>query len=658
MCEVTEASIRGRFSLRTRAPLCGSAWANEFFYLSPESSGTEGGWTCYPYQVAWLDWMTSDDIEEANFQKSRRVGYTKCLMAATGCLIEQKNRNVAIWHPTDGDAKDFVTDEIDTMLRDVPVLGAKLKCDVEAKSKHNTIEKKAFHGATLDIKGGKSARNFRRMTKDVAIYDETDGFDLDIDGEGNCFELGDGRLDQAPFPKSIRGSTPKTKGLSLIETAVENSNFTLWRFVPCPACGKMQRLQFSGLFWDKDKPETAKYGCENGCTIHYRQYPEMDAAGRWQTLDGYYYDEESRQFFDPDGERIPTPRKIGVRIWAGYSYLRPWSYLVDRWLDAVKNAKNGMVTTLKTVINTLLGETFEDEGVGVDAASLDGRGEDYLANGRIPNQVLVITAGADVQGGVNSRIEVEVVGHGLEGESWSLGYHVFNGDPERPEVWEQLDEKLLERFVREDGVKLAVSAAFVDSGYLATEVYKFTRARRKRAVFATKGVNTGTICNKGTWHGEKKNKTRCILRTVNVDDAKTIVFYRLKIQKPAEPKLDDEGNPEPVPGFCHFPSTYDDQHYKQLTNEEKIEKRKKGILVGYEWRKLGPNEPLDCRAYALGALAYLNPNMPRVKLRLEKRARNVAGQADSTAAADPKQTKDRKRGRAKRPKKKGFVNGW
>ena len=38
---------------------------------------------------------------------------------------------------------------------------------------------------------------------------------------------------------------------------------------------------------------------------------------------------------------VAAPRKIGVRIWAGYSYLRPWSYLVDRWLDATKNAKAG-----------------------------------------------------------------------------------------------------------------------------------------------------------------------------------------------------------------------------------------------------------------------------------------------------------------------------
>jgi len=590
---------------RFKSPMLGSEWADEYFYLSPESSGTEGRWKCYPYQIAILNWMTSDDIEEVNWMKSRRVGYTKCLLAAVGCQIEQKNRNIAIWQPTDGDAKDFVTDEVETMLRDVPVVGEKLKCTVGAKSKFNTVDKKVFHGATLDIKGGKSARNYRRMTKDVAIYDETDGFDRDVDGEGSCFELGDGRLDQAPFPKSIRGSTPKTKGVSLIESAVENSDMVLYRFVPCPHCGTMQRLEFSNLKWDDDNPETVRYICKKGCEIYYRDYPAMDAAGRWQTLDGYYYSDQDDRFYDPDDNQRPKPRRIGARIWAGYSYLRPWSYVVDRWIVASREAKSGNIITLKSVINTLLGETFEEKGISVDHTPLAQRGEYYLQGETIPNDILVITVGVDIQGGVNARIELEFVGWGIEYESWSLDYVVITGDATRREVWEHLDDELLRRFTRVDGVDLGVGCAFVDSGYLANEVYKFTGPRRRRMIFATKGVNTGTLSNKGTWQGSKGN--RAILHTINADDAKEIVFDRLEID-------------EPGPGYSHFPDHYSDRHFIQLTNEEKKEKRRKGVLEGYEWVKKGPNEQCDCRCYATGALERLNPNLPRLKLRLELQA--------------------------------------
>jgi len=638
-----EAFKRALEPLRTRVPLNGSRWANEYFYLSPESSGTEGRWKCYPYQVALLNWMTSDDIEEVNLQKSRRIGYTKMLLAAMGCLIDQKNRNVSIWHPTDGDAKDFVTDEVDPMLRDVPALGDRLKCDVGAKSKFNTVEKKAFHGSTLDIKGGKSARNYRRMTKDVAIYDETDGFDVDIDGEGNCFELGDGRLDQAPFPKSIRGSTPKTKGVSLIEAAVASADMVFFRFVRCPFCKELQRLEFARLKYEDGQAATAWYECRTGCRLEYRHYPTMDARGRWQTLDGHYYVEGRDHFCDPDGEIIPKPRRIGVRIWAGYSYLRPWSYVVDRWIVADAQKKTGNTTLLKTVVNTLLGETWEEHGESVSPTVLDARGEEYPdESGRIPNEICVVTVGADVQGGANSRIELEFVGHGLEDETWSLDYVVLEGDPERQEVWDHLDEQLLRRFTRQDGVDLGVSCAFVDSGYLATAVYRFTAPRRKRSIFATKGVTTGSICNKGTWQGDKRRRSRAILRTVNVNDAKTIVFNRLRIE-------------DPGPGFCHFPAHYPDSHFVRLTNEEKVEKRRAGVKVGYEWRKKGPNEQLDCRAYALGAFAHLNPNMVRMRQRLLRQAQAVAG-GGKTDESTEQIIKQRRR--TSRHRQKGFVNRW
>jgi phage terminase large subunit GpA-like protein len=636
--------------IRARIPMVGAKWADEYFYLSPESSGTEGKWKCYPYQIGPLNWMTSDDIEEFNWMKSRRIGYTKCILAAVGYNIEQKNRNVAIWQPTDGDAKDFVTDEVDTMLRDVPVLGSKLKCKVGSKSKYNTIEKKVFHGSTLDIKGGKSARNFRRMTKDVAIYDETDGFDLDIDGEGSCFELGDGRLDQAPFPKSIRGSTPKTKGMSLIERAIENSERVFYRFLPCPICGALQRLEFSNLKFHEGN-DSAHFVCiHHGCKIYYRNYASMDLNGRWQTLDGYYYDDEKDRFFDPEGNQIAKPRSIGARIWAAYSYLRPWSYLVSKWISANNDKKNGNITTLKTVINTLLGETFEERGESVNHSQIGMRGEDYLADGKIPINVLVITVGADIQGGANPRIEFEFVGWGLEFESWSLGYEVIYGDAEKQDVWYNFDDELKRKFTRCDGVEMRVSCAFIDSGYLPSEVYRFTGPRRRRGIYATKGVNTGTICNKGTWQGDKGKRTRAILRTVNVDDAKTIIYNRLRIE--------DHG-----PGFCHFPDHYDDNHFKKLTNEEKKLKRKKGTVVGHEWIKKGPNEPLDCRAYAMGALYCLNINLGKLKLRLERMAVEIeraSKVSDNKEIHDPiaENIKNIRNHRRNRKIRGGFVNAW
>jgi phage terminase large subunit GpA-like protein len=636
----------GLQQFRIREPLTGAEWADRYFYLSPESSGIEGKWTTYPYQRALINWMTDDDIEEINLQKSARVGYTKCLLVSVGYGIEQKRRNIAIWQPTDGDAQGFVSDEVDPMLRDVPLLGALLKCPVGSKSKFNTIEKKQFHGATLDIKGGKSGRNYRRMTKDVAIYDECDGFDPDIDKEGSPFKLGDMRINTSSFPKSIRGSTPKVKGVSLIEGAVDGCRHVFYRYLPCPQCGTLQRLEFSNLRTHGE--ESGQFTCINGCAIDYASYPEMDAAGRWQTIEGIYYDDDTDLFFSPEDEIIDRPRKIAARIWAAYSYSRTWAWIAEEWNDAVALAKRGDTTSLKTVINTILGETWEEKGESVEPTGLSERTEAYTPD-CIPAGVILITFGADVQGGKNPRIELEIVGHGLEGETWSLDYVVINGDPEQQAVWDHLEEQTQRRFTREDGVTLGIAGGFVDSGYLASQVYRFTGPRRGRNIYATKGVLTGTICNAGTWQGDKKSG-RAILHTANVDELKELIFGRLK-------KIT-----EPGPGYCHFPDSYGPEFFDMLTNEQKKEKKKAGRLIGYEWSKkqshIG-NEPLDCRAYALAALARLNPNMPRIKARMEKRASLLSWVVVEKKESTPMEKKVETRKQQKRPRRrKGFVNNW
>jgi phage terminase large subunit GpA-like protein len=596
-------------TIKVKPPLTGSQWADEHFYLSPESSSVLGRWKTLPFQVGPLNWMCDDDIEEYNEQKSRRTGFTKRLLAATGYYIEHKRRNVVIWQPTDGDRDRFSKVEVDTMLRDVPALGNLLMATVGSKSKYNTTDQKTFVGTTLDLKGGKSAKNYRAMTKDVAMYDELAAFDSDVDKEGSPTTLGDGRLDDSPFPKSIRGSTAKLKGVCLIEAAVDACKFIFWRYVPCPQCGFMHRLEFANLDF-----ESEQFICpQNGCTIDYSQYPSMDKGGQWRTLDGYYYREDTDFFYNPEDEIIDKPKKVGVKgLWAAYSYFRPWSHIIELWKSASKKSKTGDTTELKSVVNTILGETWEERGESVAPTGFMNRLEDYSFDS-LPTGVLLITFGADVQGGANPRIELEICGHGLEGETWSIDYVVIHGDPEQREVWLNLDEQILRRFMRVDGVELGVAGGFIDSGYLADEVYKYTGPRRKRNIYATKGVNTGLICNKGTWQGDNK-AARAILHTVNVDDAKEITFNRLK-------KIDTPG-----PGYCHFPDHYKQEYFDGLTNEQKKQKRKSGRVVGFEWVKIAyhkPNEQLDCRSYNQGILARINPNMPRIKMILEAEAERI-----------------------------------
>lgn len=142
---IKQAYTKGLQSLEEPEPLKLSEWADENFYLSAESSSVEGAWETLPYQKAPMNCISNDDIEILDFQKSARVGYTKMIVAAVGYYAEHKKRNQLLYQPTDSDAEDFVKDEIDPLIRDVPVVKAQMKSDPEKKSKENTRSKKKLY---------------------------------------------------------------------------------------------------------------------------------------------------------------------------------------------------------------------------------------------------------------------------------------------------------------------------------------------------------------------------------------------------------------------------------------------------------------------------------------------------------------------------------
>ena len=66
-----------------------------------------------------MDMMGHDDVKRVTVRKSARVGYTKMLLAYLAYLAEHKRRNAVIYQPTDDDRDEFVTTELEPMLRDV-----------------------------------------------------------------------------------------------------------------------------------------------------------------------------------------------------------------------------------------------------------------------------------------------------------------------------------------------------------------------------------------------------------------------------------------------------------------------------------------------------------------------------------------------------------
>lgn len=563
-----------------------SQWAEKNFYLSEESSGagTVGKFRPWPTQVAILDCMGNDDIPVVTFRKSAGIGYTKMLTAAIGYYHEHKHRNTLTYQPTDQDAREFCKDTIDPMNRDVKSMGELLRRSGK-NNKENTLQTKHYLGSVLHVRGGTSANNYRRLRKDVVVYDELDGFDTDIEGEGDPVSLGDKRVRDSAFPKSIRGTTPTVHGRSLIQKSENAADLVFRYLVPCPECAEMQFFEWGGpevphgIKWDGDDADSAHYVCI-ACSAEwdYSELPDLLAGGQWRDEGGCWIDSESN-LRDPEGQHIDWPGHVAFITWAAYSMTFPWPVMVQEFL----NAKDDPIL-LKTFVNTTLGEYWKETLTEVEADPLYQRREAYR---KAPLGTAAITFGADVQ---VDRIEITFVAWGAGEEAWPLDHVVLPGDTQKPAVWEAAAREIKRKFKREDDVDMRVTLGCIDSGYLPDAVYQFSRKNGVRFAIPIKGAS---ISGKpiATMPRRMNRETRVYLTEVGSDTAKETIYRRLL--------LEESGR-----GYIHFPDTdaFDEEYFRQLTGEEKRAVVRQGRTVMAFQQAYVNVEALDCFVYALAAV--------------------------------------------------------
>jgi terminase, large subunit len=603
-------------------PMRLSQWAEEHFYLSAESSYIEQRWRCYPPQRAIMDCISHDAIREVDLIKSARVGYTKMIDAAIGYFAQHKRRNQCVWQPTDEDADDFVKTEVDTMLRDVPVMTTVFP-EMLRHDRNNTLRAKHFLGSVLHIRGGKAAKNYRRLTLDVAYLDELDGFDADIEKEGSPVILSAKRLEGATFPKHVLGSTPKLKHFSLIEARFHQAERRFRFHTPCPECNTEHVVTWGGkdtphgMKWTPGEPDTVRQLCPHcGALYSQQDFLRVWTSGRYIDETGAWIDPECI-FRAADGTVIAPPRHVGFHLWTAQSAQATWSQIVREFLAAQAKAKHGDKSELKTFVNTTLGETWEEEVQQADEHQLRARAEPYQMR-TCPRGVLMLTAGVDVQ---DRRWEISVWGWGRGEESWLIDHMILEGNPADERDWDRLDTYLKTRFTHEGGQTLPIEAIGVDTGgHFTHQAYNFCRTRSARRIFALQGGTRQGLPIKGRSSLQDVNYRGAVIKggvrlwTVGTDTAKDLLFGRFEIQHDG-------------PGRVHFTRDLPPEWFAQLTAEARVLQR---TAQGEVWRwvkRQTRNEALDCAVYATFAAHAMD--LPRYTdamwARIEERVNPVQG---------------------------------
>lgn len=606
-----------------------------------------------------MDAITDPLVERVSMKKAARIGYTKMVNATVGYYIHQDPCPIMVVQPTVDDAEGYSKEEIAPMVRDCEVLtdlvgaapprrgrprrGAKGKeRESSTKTSAETILLKKFPGGLVEMVGANSGRGFRRRSRRVVIFDEVDGYPASAGNEGDPVKLGERRAEYYWNRKIIAGSTPLIAGSSRIEELFEAGDRRRY-YVPCPHCGHMDHLGFSQsgdelerghyMLWPKG-PDDAHFVCgSKNCRkrideIHKRS---MIEAGEWRA----------------EGE---FTGHASFAIWTAYS-LSPnatWSQIVREFLDA----KNDPLK-LKTFVNTVLGETWQDRGEAPDWERLFNRRETYELR-TVPDGPIVLTAGVDVQ---KDRFIFEVVGWAPDKESWSIDAGEIFGDTALAATWQKLDAELLSRaYMGVDGALYTIAMLAVDSGYATQMAYAWAKGNPR--AMTTKGIGgsarplLGSPSKVDVTVGGKKISRGHKMWPVGVDTAKAELYGFLRLG------VGEDGIVPP--GYCHFPE-HAQWYFKQLTAEHQVTSRNKRThRPQREWvvQPNRENHMLDCRVYARAAAVRLGLDRMDAKRRAKAQARQSAPSSaqPAPAAAPPVVASPSPQRDASTPRRGGWID--
>ena len=577
-----------------------SQWADTHRILSGKAASEPGPWRTgrAPYTKAVMDAFTDPAVEKVVCQWSSQLAKTEIILNVLGYFIDVDPCPMVVAQPTLPLARYFSRARLAPMIRATLPLAEKI-AEPKSRDSDNTTLSKGYQGGQLDIVSAQSVSDLSARPARIVLADEVDRYE--DTAEGDPLDLLGARTSNFAFRKEGYFSSPRDKGTSRIEKAYEESDQRKW-WTPCPHCGEHQVLMWANVSWDQALDENGESLLDEfGRVIHLpesaRYFCEHCGAG---------WSEAERQAAITQGEwRAEKPFNGVAGFWLN-ALNSPWQTL-ERLVKKFLAAKD-VPGRLRTFVNTVLGETWEEAGDSVSDDALVRRAERalYALGDLVPAGALILTASVDVQG---DRLEVEVLGWGLGYESWHVQHLVLAGDPGRPEIWKELDEFLASTWETEDGRVLSPRAVGIDSGGHHTEqVFRFCRTRWGRRIWALKGMAKGLHEQVWPQRVSRGRKSRDRFWVVNVDAAKKAVVDWLAIE-------------EVGPGFCHFPRGTAPDFFKQYRAERLVTRYKNGFPKRiWEKRSGWRNEALDLRGYNYAVLCGLE----RMGLNLEREAQRIS----------------------------------
>lgn len=493
---------------------------------------------------------------------------TEVAVNALGYCMDHDPAPVMVCLPGEVSMNKWVAQKLNPAIDETPAMRRALT-SVASRDAANTRTFKDFAGGQLYIEHAGSPSRLKSTTVRKLIVDEVDEFANNLAGGDDPLEMLNGRTSAFPATSQrLYISTPQIRGISRIEHLYNKSDQRRYH-VPCPHCGHMQPLEWSGLHWSPDGAQVW-YVCRD-CGAHIDEHHKtaMIAAGQWVPGN-------------------PGAKSRGYHInclYYAFGLGPRWADLVEMWRDAQSDPAR-----LKTFVNDRLAEPWEDAAMrAVKHNAIADRAEPYRLRSA-PADALVLTAGVDTQ---DNRLAAQIVAWGRGMAFWVLDYIELMGDPADDAVWVALTELLNKPIAHASGASLRIEAVAIDIGGHRTEAVKhYVRQRQARRPMAIHGAvpNNAPVLGKGKmadvdWRG-RLDKRGVVIHQVGTVAAKHWLYGRLST----------DADKAPDARLCHFSDELGTDYFAGLVSETYNPAKNR-----FEKRRGARNEPLDTWVYAYAA---------------------------------------------------------
>ncbi|QAT17901.1 phage terminase, large subunit [Candidatus Velamenicoccus archaeovorus] len=546
-----------------------SEWADTFRRLDVKTSAEPGQWstTRTPYLKGIMDAFTDPFVDEITVMAASQVGKTEAMYNMLGYVIDQDPGPTLMVSPRADDAKSVSYNRIRPMIEVSPVLSKYLPENLD------DITKLEYHfdRMILYFAGSNSPADLASRPIRYLFLDEVDKYPKFSGREADPIKLASERQKTFWNKKTIKVSTPTTRE-GYIFREYEKSDQRRF-YVPCPHCGKLQVLLFGQIKWPREESS-----------------PERIKNERFAWYECFYcgkkIEDLQKQKIMQSGEWIPEKkeknRNRGFWVSSLYSPWLTWSDIAAEFLKS-----KDYIELLMNFVNSWLAEVWEEKIEETTVDKVRNLARDY-DEGIVPDEVLVLTAGVDVQ---KDHFYFVIRGWGYYEESWLIRAG-------RAEYWDDLVEALFKteykRLTSNETLNIYMSC--VDSGFRTDEVYRFCRSWSDK----TKAIKGVEEISGGRFY--RANKIDINSRTGAVIPG-GLVLWHLNVTQYKDKINRLVTSRDPVK--WHIFKNPGEEYLAQFTSEHKILIRNRTTGRAKEvWQKkkeASANHFLDAEVYALAA---------------------------------------------------------